>query len=47
MEEKENIRWDFSENSISIYAIVMGIIKCEKVFAGFLFFLVCLRSKTN
>ena len=35
----------FSSLVISIYVLVMGIVKCEKVFGGFLFFLVCFRSK--
>ena len=34
-----------SECELSIYVIVMGINKCKEVLPGFLFFLVCLRSK--
>ena len=30
---------------LSIYVIVMGITKCEKVLPRFLFFLVCLKKK--
>ena len=36
---------NINQNKIFIYVIVMGIIRCEKVFAGILYFLVCLKLK--